>query len=353
LPLSANSTLRIIDENLDRLAEGLRVLEDTARMLLDDAGLTSRLKTIRHDLVRRSLDFNLALLDSRDSVGDVGEMAVAEGENPARELPLIVLANARRVQEALRVLEELAKLPEFQPNLDSAAYKAARFKLYTIEKELVDRLVRKDKAGRLKGLYVIVDTQYLGERSPLKAAAELLEAGVRIVQLRAKNLAKKQVLDMVLEMQSICRRSGALFIINDYLDIALAVKADGLHIGQEDLPAATARRLLPPGMLLGVSAAEVDEARRAEADGADYLGVGAIYPTVTKTKIGSVGPDRIAQIRAATRLPVAAIGGITSKNIEDVMRAGADSACVISAVLGAPDIQTAAKELIERIEAVK
>ena len=134
--------LRIIDSNLNRLAEGLRVLEDVARMALDDADLTGRLKTLRHDLIRSDLPFNLELLQSRNSAADVGADLEVSGEDKTRELPLIVVANSRRAQESLRVLEEMAKLPEIASALDSSAYKNARFELYTIEKELISRLTQ-------------------------------------------------------------------------------------------------------------------------------------------------------------------------------------------------------------------
>ena len=127
--------MRMVDENIDRLAEGLRVLEDIARMYLDDKSMTSQLKTLRHDLIRADLGFNLELLQSRDSAKDVGEKLEVAGEKKAQELPLIALANARRAQEALRVLEDLAKLPEMSEKLDSAKFKSARFDLYSIEKD--------------------------------------------------------------------------------------------------------------------------------------------------------------------------------------------------------------------------
>jgi thiamine-phosphate pyrophosphorylase len=344
--------LRIVDENLDRLSEGLRVLEDLARMILDNADLTSQLKNLRHDLVRQDLDFNLDLLQSRDSQKDVGENLTISSEG-LTELPLIALANARRSQEALRVLEDISKLPELNLRLDSNRFKTARFILYTVEKELVASLTRRDRAARLKGLYVIVDTGYLGSKDARDISLRLLEAGVKIIQLRSKNLDKKQVLEMAAWMKTQCRQAGALFIVNDYLDVALAVQADGLHIGQSDLPSAVARRLIPITMLLGVSATSVVEAQTAAREGADYLGVGAIFSTSTKAESQAMGSRSLTQIKTICKVPLAAIGGINAQNITEVMRAGADSACVISAVLGAPDPGAAARRLINIIEDLK
>jgi thiamine-phosphate pyrophosphorylase len=321
-------------------------------MLLDDQALTGQLKALRHDLIRGDLAFNLELLQSRDAARDVGEKLEVVGDK-TQNLPLIALANARRAQEALRVLEDLAKLPELSSALDSAQFKSARFALYSIEKELVARLTRQNRAGLIKGLYVIVDTQYPGAKNPLEITRRLIQAGVPIIQLRSKNPDKKQLLILAQDIRSLCRLHRVLFIMNDYLDIALAVQADGLHIGQADLPAAAARQLLPFGALLGVSVTTLEEARAAEAEGADYLGVGAIYPTATKENTPALGTERLRQIRAATQLPLVAIGGINCQNVAEVMQAGADSACVISAVLGDPDIEGAARRLIQIIEVKK
>ena len=349
--MPTSSIMRIIDSNLNRLAEGLRVLEDVARMVLDDTGMTEQLKTLRHDLVRGDLSFNLALLQSRDSVKDVGITLEVAGESREKELPLIVIANARRCQEALRVLEDLSKMPDLSSRLDSNKFKAARFELYTLERNLVSQIMRQDKVERVNGLYVILDTRVLNGRDYLKAAEEVIQAGVKVIQLRDKMLEKAQLLTVARELQSLCRGNNVLFIMNDYLDIALAIEADGLHIGQEDLPVAEARRLLPLDAILGCSAATVEQAQAAESAGADYIAVGSIYPTASKDNIDVVGITRLKQIRAAIKRPLVAIGGINLNNAREAAAAGADSICVISAVLNAPDMMRAAREIIEKIEA--
>jgi thiamine-phosphate pyrophosphorylase len=134
------SVLRIIDANLNRLAEGLRILEEAARMILDDVELTQQLKTLRHDLIRNDVPFNIELIQSRDSAGDVGANLEVSGDEKPKDLPLLIIANSRRVQESLRVLEEMAKLPEIALKLDSEKYKKARFDLYTLEQKLISRL---------------------------------------------------------------------------------------------------------------------------------------------------------------------------------------------------------------------
>jgi thiamine-phosphate pyrophosphorylase len=138
------SVTRIIDANLNRLAEGLRILEDIARLILEDTDLTQQLKNLRHDLIRGDLEFNLELLKSRNSEEDVGVTLEVAGEDKSKDLSLIAIANFRRTQEALRVLEEMAKLPEMTGKLDSDKFKLARFSLYTIEQKLVARLAHPD-----------------------------------------------------------------------------------------------------------------------------------------------------------------------------------------------------------------
>jgi thiamine-phosphate pyrophosphorylase len=347
--VSESSIVRVVDENLNRLAEGLRVLEDIARMVLNETDLTAKLKNLRHDLIRSDLPFNLELLRSRNSAGDIGAGLEEPGQNEPQKLSLIVVANARRAQESLRVLEETAKLPEMAGKLDTNKFKQARFALYSIEKELVERLARQDKLNKISGLYVVLDTSCLKGRRHLEVARELIEAGVKVIQLRDKVTPKNQLLPVARELANLCRQQDVLLIINDHLDVALAVDADGLHVGQTDLPAEVARRLLPQDKILGVSAATVEEARAAEASGADYLGVGCVYPTTSKEDAEPVGVERVREIRQATLLPLAAIGGINPDNVKEVIAAGADAVCVISAVLNAEDVGEAARKLTKMI----
>jgi thiamine-phosphate pyrophosphorylase len=328
-------------------------MEEAARMILEDAGLTVRLKTLRHDLIRGDAAFNLELLNARDSVQDVGSELKVKGENPGKDISTILVANARRAQESLRVLEELAKLPEMVGRLDSDRFKQARFELYTLEQQLVQRLTRLERRKRISGLYVILDSGVLNGRSHLEAAEKVIRAGVKVIQLRDKITPKKQLIPLARELQALCRKHEVVFIMNDYLDIALAMNADGLHLGQDDLPVAEARKLLPYDKVLGCSADTAEGARAAEEAGADYIAVGAIFPTGSKNDIKVVGPDRLRLIKPALHVPLVAIGGINQENASEVVEAGADSLCVISAVLLAPDMVLAAGQIIKIIEANK
>lgn len=340
--------LRIIDANLNRIGEGLRVLEEFARLSLNDAVLTQQLKNMRHKMVNVDKELQLKLIRARDAEGDIGNAMEVDGEDESRDMSEVIIANARRVQESLRVMEEIAKAPGFA--LDSDGYRKARFTLYTIEKELLSRILRKDKIKKLAGLYVIIDTTWLKGRSHVEVASQAIRGGTKIIQLRCKESSIREFLSIAGDLRKLCAEHDVLFIINDSLEVALAVNADGMHIGQEDLPVETARRLLPMDKILGCSVSTVDEARDARADGADYLGVGAIYPTSTKEDAGVIGLAKLGEIRQAVDLPIVAIGGINKSNLKSVMKAGANAAAVISAVMEAADIEKATRQLVNIIE---
>ena len=346
----SRQVLRIIDANLNRIGEGLRLLEDLARLVLNDAVLTQQLKTMRHEIVRGDWSFNQQLLQWRNSEGDVGIDIEVPGEEKQRELPVMAVANARRVQESLRTLEELAKVPGTTPKLDPEKFKQARFNLYTIEKDLLSKLLRQDKTRHLSGLYVIIDTQALKGRSHIEAASQAIRGGAKTIQLRDKTQSKKGLLPIAQQLKNLCAEHNVLFIVNDYLDLALAVDADGLHLGQDDLPIKVARKLLPMDKILGGSARTIAQATAAQSEGADYIAVGSMYPTTSKETAEVVGPERLRQIRQAVSLPLVAIGGINRDNVTEVMRASADAVAVIRAVLEAEDIEEAARQIVDRLE---
>lgn len=198
-------------------------------------------------------------------------------------------------------------------------------------------------------LYVILDREAARGRDVRWLLDAVLEGGCRMVQLREKRLPLADVYTLARALAERCRQCGALFIVNDRADLALAVGADGLHVGQEDLPAAAARRLLPSGRILGVSTHGVDQARQALADRADYVAVGSIFPTGTKAEFQLVGPDLVRTLRPEIPVPLVGIGGITLDNAQDVIAAGADAVAVISAVCAAPDPEAATRRLMERL----
>lgn len=203
-------------------------------------------------------------------------------------------------------------------------------------------------------LYVITDTRLAGPRGNLAAMEQAICGGADVVQLREKEMSTGQMVELGLALRELTRRHGILFVVNDRVDVALAVDADGVHVGQEDMPAALARRLMGPGKIVGVSAGTVDEALRAARDGADYLGVGPIYPTGTKADAGAAtGPALVAEIHRAVALPIVGIGGIDAANADAVVAAGADGVAVVSAVVAAADPRRAAERIKEAVFAAK
>jgi thiamine-phosphate pyrophosphorylase len=271
----------------------------------------------------------------------------AGGQAGHSDLEAAISANAKRVQQSLRVLEELARTPGI--DLETERYKQARFTLYTIERQLISKLLRRDKIERISGLYVVVDTASLGSLSHTEVARQAIEGGAGIIQLRDDISAKRELLAIARELRDICREKDALFIVNNYPDITLAAAADGLHLGQDDLPAEAARRLLPMNKLLGVSVTDAAQAEKAQADGADYVAAGAIFATGTKEDVTVIGLERLTAIKNAIGVPVVAIGGIDSENAAVVMAAGADAVAVISAVQGADSPRQAAAQIVKRV----
>lgn len=204
-----------------------------------------------------------------------------------------------------------------------------------------------DTAQEVRGIYVITDSVLRPDRSHVEIAKAALAGGSRVIQLRDKEAADSELIPIAREIRRLTAETRAIFVVNDRIEVALASDADGLHIGQEDMPVSEARRRWPD-RLLGVSAATPEEALAAERDGADHLGVGPIYSTATKSDAGeAIGLELIREIRRACPLPIVAIGGIGPSNIGEIARAGAESAAVISAVVCADDMAAAARALVE------
>ena len=213
----------------------------------------------------------------------------------------------------------------------------------------------RERRGEMRdyGLYVITFRGPQGGRGHLEVAEAALQGGARAIQLRDKELPGRDLLELALRIRSLIerRRPGTVFLVNDRVDVAAAGGADGVHLGQQDLPCSAARRILGPGAIIGVSASSVEEARRAQEEGADYLGVGPVFPTPSKEDAARpMGLEGLAEVRRLTGLPLVAIGGITEENAAAVLRAGADGIAVISAIYAAPDMTEAVRRLARLVE---
>jgi thiamine-phosphate pyrophosphorylase len=347
-PQMPKQMLRIIDANCNRISEGLRFLEEVARFILDDASLSKELKTIRHNVVKSISKVGVKLISQRDSESDVG--ARVKSLSKQQDLPALITANAKRVEEGLRVVEELSKVPELSQILDSYYFQQARFQIYKLEKILLSRILRQQKLVKLRGLYIILDTQVLGTKDIAEAATQTIRGGARIIQLRDKQCEKGELLTIARKLKDICLQMNTLFIMNDHLDIALAVDADGLHIGQKDLPLTIARKELPIDKIIGCSTTTLKQALKAQTEGADYIAVGAMFSTPTKKDATVVGTKRLNQIKQIVSVPVVAIGGINSDNVSEVIAAGADAMAIISAILDQKDIEKATRQMVSKIE---
>ena len=323
-------------------------MEEVARFILNDPRLTTELKDLRHYFSPKDPSLKSVYLDARDAAMDIGPAVMINSEEPARSISQALTANARRTEESLRVLEELAKTEG--TGLDGAKLQSARFAVYTLEKTLLGRLMRQDKIALICGLHAVVDTASLGPRLPAEIACEMLRGGARVIQLRDKFTPKRKLVEIALEIAGLCYEYHALFIINDFLDIALAVDADGLHLGQDGLPIRVARKFMPLNRLIGCSVRSVVEAKQAHDEGADYLGYGAVFATNTKAEIHDLGCTILAQIKHEVGTPLVATGGITPYNVTKALHAGADGIVVASAITDATSTEAATRAFIKAME---
>jgi len=203
-------------------------------------------------------------------------------------------------------------------------------------------------------VYVITDAKLSRGRSHLEVAQAAIEGGASIIQFREKEMTTRELVETARRLKELTEEKGVPFIVNDRLDVALAVEADGVHVGQDDMPAALARQLIGPRKILGVSASTVEEALQAEKNGADYVSASPVFTTPTKPDTPPpTGLEGLRAIVEAVNLPVIAIGGINEKNAAEVMEAGAQGVAVISAVVSPPDIAAAARHLRETLETAR
>ncbi|MCD6257873.1 thiamine phosphate synthase [Candidatus Aerophobetes bacterium] len=339
---SRQSIYRIIDANLNRAAEGLRVIEDALRFVIEEKKLTEKIKNLRHLLLGeiKNLPENWSLIISRESEKDVGKDLK---EQPREKINELITANFRRVEEAERSLEEYGKL--ILPSWGEK-FRQFRFQTYTLEKEVKVKL-KKRKVDYT--LYAITESSLKIEEL-LEKVKKIIKGGASVIQLREKNLSSKEFLLKAVELKKIIP-SDVTFIINDRIDIALACDADGVHLGQEDIPLSFARGIMGEGKIIGISTHNLKEAKEAKLQGADYIGVGPIFPTSGKKDAGTPkGVKIITAIKNEVKIPVVAIGGISAENVQEVLKAGADGVAVISAIFSQKDVLKATRELYNKIQ---
>jgi len=343
--MSQSSVFRLIDANANRAREALRVMEDYARFILNSQPLSAQLKGLRHDLAAALAEsLPLAMLH-RDTPGDVGTGNKTASELHRQDVQDVVIAAGKRFGEALRALEEYSKT--FSP-VAAARLEAMRYRFYTVEQS-INLSLRPASAFAKVRLYVLISEDYCLGRPWRQVAEQAIRGGADCLQLREKTLEGAELLKRARELVSLCRNAGVVSIINDRVDVALLSDADGVHLGQGDLPAREARRLMGAQKIIGVSTHCIEHARQAVLDGADYIGVGPVYRSATKTREILPGLDYAKQVAGEITIPAVAIAGISAANVGEVLATGLRAVAVTAAVTQQPDIAAAARMLKERL----
>lgn len=324
------AVLRVVDANLNRSGEALRVVEDSLRFAICDASLTSACKNLRHELSGLASEIrNRARPESaRDAAGDVGATTNLPGEYVRTDIRQIVDANFSRAREALRTLEEFCK------TLDSTwgmQLEKLRYRVYELERAVTNLLDCKRRLETIS-LCVLVDACD-NQASFCETINAIIDGGAQMIQLRDKSASCRTLLVRANILVELTRQSSVLSIINDRVDIAVAAGADGVHLGQDDLPVAAARKIGGANLVIGVSTHSVEQAQQAVWDGASYIGVGPTFESTTKSFGHFPGTELVRQVASAVSIPAMAIGGITIENVGQVIRAGLARVAVSGAVL--------------------
>ena len=326
---------RIIDANINRATEGLRCVEEYCRFVLDDKRLTETLKNIRHEI---SIFFNKnyeELINSRDTVGDVGvDIKNISKENNSTD---VIIANIKRIQEALRVLSEYGALSE-----------SYRYQIYSIEKEIMEKLQFKKKTNikstllKDKNIYLITNSDnFTNETDFIDRIALLLNAGVRLIQYREKSKPTGEIIKTGKKIRELCSFYDALFIVNDRIDVAKILGADGVHLGQGDIDINDAKKILDDDKIIGISTHKPDDAIKAQENGADYIGVGPVFKTPTKPNKTHVGLGYVTWVNNNIKIPFYAIGSVDETNVLEVSKAGATRVAVIRSLMNKCDFNSA------------
>ena len=353
------SVYRILDANANRAREALRVAEEAARFALERADLAEALKRLRHDLraALGPLDAQ-AMLRARDAAGDVGT-AIATPEEARRDSTVDVARAAfKRLAESLRVLEEYAKVVSADA---AAAVERLRYRAYDLEKRFEEAL---EPSRRLAaGGVCILLTESLCRKGWQEVLRGALAGGAACVQVREKKLPDRRLLDRARTVVEAAHQAGALVIINDRPDVAALAGADGVHVGQDDLPPGAARRVVGPERIVGQSTHSLEQALAAAEAGADYVGCGPMFQSQTKPQPRVPGPALCAEVARGVGLPrsrehlslrglpVMAVGGITPEHAGEVLAAGAAWLAVSGAVCGAEDPEAETRRLVEALAA--
>lgn len=338
---------RILDANFNRGREALRVMEEAARFLLDDAELSERLKQLRHELTAAVTEVATLTVD-RDSANDVGTALTHPREQDRASVVQVIEAAGSRLSEALRAIEEYAKvLGEEGPYL-ARTVEQLRYRGYELALALVRRL---GPGLPRQWRCCLLLTEALCRHHPWQHILdESLKAGVDCVQVREKLMEGRELIERVREVIRVVNHRAAV-IVNDRPDIAMLAGADGVHLGQTDLPVVEVRRLYGRQLIVGVSTSEMEEARDAKLDGADYCGIGPMFMSETKRKDFVAGPRYLRDYTAWNGLPHLAIGGVSPDNVAELARMGCHGVAISSAICASPHPYAIVRAVLSKLPA--
>ena len=324
----SDGVFRLLDANANRAREAMRVLEDTARFVLDEETLTARCKAIRHE-VTTCIGALMGHVESRgrDVQGDVGTADDLDSEHFRPGITSVVMAASHRAGEALRTLEEFAKM--FDASI-AQRLEQQRYEAYALQSAILDVVNR-----RLPGLWRVhvLLTESVCQLPWQKVVEAVVAGGADVIQVREKTMTPAALIERVRSVIAIARPAGVSVIVNDHLDVAVAAGADGVHLGKDDVPASEARKVIGTSMVLGGTAHSVEEAKRNHAAGCDYCGVGRMFASRTKPEVSHGGPKLLsACLRSLGDWPLVAIGGIEPANIGEILAVGGSAVAVCDAV---------------------
>jgi len=324
------AALRILDASANRASEGLRTMEEFARLVLEDRFLSEIAKNIRHDL-RQTIEPILLedRLKARSVTTDCGTTIEVPSELHREDAASVATAAAARVQESVRCIEEYGKTIA---GFDSQSVEAIRYRIYTFAATL---LLMSSRVERLRNarLYLLMPANDNVDLFSMQVSS-LFSSGVDIIQLRDKHASDRQLYKCARVASDLARRLGKIFIVNDRADIAAATHASGVHVGQDELPVEAARRIVGADAIVGVSTHDIDQAKAAVLDGADYIGCGPTFPSLTKQFDSFPGLSFLRSVTQDIRLPAYAIGGLDKTNLVSTMATGIHGVAVASAILG-------------------
>jgi thiamine-phosphate pyrophosphorylase len=344
-PPMETAVLRVLDAACNRAREGLRVIEDFLRFVLDDRHLSGECKNLRHDFSAALGQIPPAFrLAARETLEDVGAGLSTPTELRRADMAEVLAANFARLQESLRNLEEFGKLLDADM---AAKVEQLRYRAYTLQRAAE---ITRHSAERLAHvrLYVLIPGGSSAEEFE-RLARPLIAAGVHALQLRDKQLGDRQLVERARLLRAWTRGTDTLLIINDRPDVAVLCQADGVHVGQEELSVKDARAIVGPEALVGVSTHTIQQARQAVLAGANYIGVGPTFPSGTKPFASFPGVDLLRAVAAEIRLPAFAIGGISRQNLPQVLATGIGRLAVSGAISQAADPAAEVKAFLEEM----